>query len=376
MKKNNVKKSIAAMMVVGMTLTGAAGVYAGTNLQTIQAYVNNKISFNVKGSVFEPKDANGKPLAPILYNDTTYLPVRALSEALQAPVSYDNKTGVITIGAPTSGVPGNGNGQTDTWVKPSYTAAQLEAIQKAFAGFDGFETAYAPQLIKKGDALQKIVATDDGVNFIFAQMMVNVSPRDYSAGYTGTEVTLSNGHTGKWYTPSDTAMLTVKQDDRYVTLSSPNGKLSKAELEKIAANVMKVNSSQAGTVQLSELKYTEAQHKAIKAEFAKFDGFKTAYAPMQMAKGDTFQKAAAGGDGVTFRFQHMNVSISPRDYSYEYAGKNVTLSNGVKAKWYTPSDTAMLTFELDDRYVTLSSPDHKLTKAQLEQIALGVAKLK
>lgn len=376
MKKNNVKKSITAMMVVGMTLTGAAGVYAGTNLQTIQAYVNNKISFNVKGSVFEPKDANGKPLAPILYNDTTYLPVRALSEALQAPVSYDSKTGVITIGAPTSGVPGNGNGQTDTWVKPSYTAAQLEAIQKAFAGFDGFETAYAPQLIKKGDALQKIVATDDGVNFIFAQMTVNVSPRDYSAGYTGTEVTWSNGHTGKWYTPSDTAMLTVKQDDRYVTLSSPNGKLSKAELEKIAANVMKVNSSQAGTVQLSELKYTEAQRKAIKAEFAKFDGFKTAYAPMQMAKGDTFQKAAAGGDGVTFRFQHMNVSISPRDYSYEYDGKNVTLSNDVKAKWYTPSDTAMLTFELDDRYVTLSSPDHKLNQAQLEQIAVGVAKLK
>lgn len=375
MKKNNVKKSITAMMVVGMTLTGAAGVYAGTNLQTIQAYVNNKISFNVKGSVFEPKDANGKPLAPILYNDTTYLPVRALSEALQAPVSYDSKTGVITIGAPTNNVPGTGSGHTDTWVKPSYTAAQLEAIHKAFAGFDGFETAYAPQLIKKGDMLQKTVATDDGVNLIFAQMTVNVSPRDYSAGYMGTEVTLSNGHTGKWYTPSDTAMLTVKQDDRYVTLSSPNGKLSKAELEKAATNVTKLNASQVDAG-LSEIKYTEAQRKVIQAEFAKFDGFKTAYAPMQMAKGDTFQKAAAGGDGVTFRFQHMNVSISPRDYSYDYDGKNVTLSNGVKAKWYTPSDTAMLTFELDDRYVTLSSPDHKLTQAQMEQIAVGVAKLK
>lgn len=242
MKKNNVKKSITAMMVVGMTLTGAAGVYAGTNLQTIQAYVNNKISFNVKGSVFEPKDANGKPLAPILYNDTTYLPVRALSEALQAPVSYDSKTGVITIGAPTNNVPGNGNGNghTDTWVKPSYTAAQLEAIQKAFAGFDGFETAYAPQLIKKGDALQKIVATDDGVNFIFAQMTVNVSPRDYSAGYTGTEVTLSNGHTGKWYTPSDTAMLTFELDDRYVTLSSPDHKLTQTQLEQIAVGVDKL----------------------------------------------------------------------------------------------------------------------------------------
>ncbi|WP_335582726.1 hypothetical protein [Paenibacillus ihbetae] len=75
-------------------------------------------------------------------------------------------------------------------------------------------------------------------------------------------------------------------------------------------------------------------------------------------------------------FEHMTVNISPRDYSYGYNSKPVTLSNGTKAKWYTPDDTAMLGFQLDDRFVTLSSPDHSLSPSQLEQIAVHVTKMK
>ncbi|MNY70957.1 hypothetical protein D3C86_2091970 [compost metagenome] len=71
----------------------------------------------------------------------------------------------------------------------------------------------------------------------------------------------------------------------------------------------------------------------------------------------------------------MNVDISPRDYSYEYDGTTVKLSTGAAGKWYTPSDIPMLTFKLDDRYVTLSSPDKMLSKAQLEKVAASVAKL-
>jgi hypothetical protein len=255
----------------------------------------------------------------------------------------------------------------------NYTGAQLDEIKKAFAGFDGFETAYAPQMMIKGDALQKVTATADGVNLLFKNMTVNVSPRDYSYDYDGTTVTLSNGVKAKWYTEGKTQMLTVKVDDRFVTISSPSGKLSKSQLEKAVVSVTKVGASQ--NTDLTAVTYTAAQTKEIKAEYAKFDGFTAAYAPMQMAKGDAFQKVASG-DSVIFWFKHMTVQISPRDYSFGYDSTSVTLSNGVKAKWFKPSDTAMLSFHIDDRYVTISSADQALTNAQIEQIAIGVGKLK
>ena len=58
----NMKKSVATMMVLGMTLTGAAGVYAGTQLEKISAYLNHGISFNVDGTAYTPTDGNGKNL--------------------------------------------------------------------------------------------------------------------------------------------------------------------------------------------------------------------------------------------------------------------------------------------------------------------------
>lgn len=71
----------------------------------------------------------------------------------------------------------------------------------------------------------------------------------------------------------------------------------------------------------------------------------------------------------------MRVNVSPRDYSYDYKGDTIKLSNGTEAKWYSPtSDSLFLTYKLDDRFVTISSPDKALSKAQLEKVAVNVVK--
>ncbi|MFD2329039.1 stalk domain-containing protein [Cohnella sp. GCM10020058] len=366
MKNNMMKKSVLGAMVLGMTITGAAGVYAGTNLQKITAYLNSSIGIKVNGSAYVPTDANGNKLTPITYHDTTYLPVRALAGALGVQLTFDPKTNQVVITT-------NGSQQTADLASIGYTSAQIKEIQTAFAAFDGFTTPYMPTLMAANDTYKQASATGDGVNFVFSHMIVNVSPRDYAFDYEGTNVTLSNGVQAKWYKPSDTDMLTFKLDDRYVTLSSMDGALNKAQLEKIAVGVAKQSDSTAG---LAIVSYSDAQFKAIKDAFAGFDGFTTAYAPTLMAGNDAFKQAAASDDGVNFLFSHMRVSVSPRDYSDGYDSTKVTLSNGVQAKWYKPSDTDMLTFKLDDRFVTISSPDGALNKAKLEQIAVGVAKLK
>lgn len=365
--KKNFKKSAATMMVLGMTLTGATGVFAGTQLEKISAYLNHGISFNVDGAAYSPTDGNGKKLAPITYNNSTYLPVRAIADALHVPVSYDGKKGQVIIGEATS--------NPSTLSNVSYSAAQKEAIQKAFAQFDGFETAYAPQQMIAGDTFKSVGAGGDGVSFTFNHMKVDVSPRDYSDGYNSKDVKLSNGVTAKWYTPDQTGMLTFKLDDRYVTISSPDHKLSQAQLQQVAVSVQKVQGNDQGVAGFADVKYTQEQSAAIRKAFAKFQGFETAYAPQHMIAGDSFKSVGAGGDGVNFVFNHMNVTVSPKDYSFSYDGKNVKLPNGVTAKWYTPDQTDMLTFKLDDRYVTLSSANNALTHTQLEQMAVSVQKV-
>jgi hypothetical protein len=234
------KKMIIATMVFGMAVTGSAGIYAGTNMQKISAYLNHRIGFKVNGAAYTPADSNGKTLSPITYNDTTYLPVRALADALKVPVTFNASANQVILGSESAtATPDNGSAITLAAVQ--YSVAQQEEITKAFANFEGFETAYAPAQMVSGDAFQKVAGGKDGVSFLFNKMRVNVSPRDYSYDYDGTTVKLSNGTEAKWYTPSDTAMLTFKLADRFVTISSPDKSLSKAQIEKVAVSVAKLS---------------------------------------------------------------------------------------------------------------------------------------
>ncbi|RXZ80898.1 hypothetical protein EBB07_16945 [Paenibacillaceae bacterium] len=230
------KKTLLSLVVLGMTVTGAAGVYAGTKLEKINAYLNHDIGFKVNGSAYTPKDGNGSKLAPITYNNLTYLPVRAISETLGVKVTYDAAHNQVLLDAKQEAGPGT----SDQWTKVVYTEAQLKVIKQAYSEFESFETAYAPGQMAAGDSYVKAAASSDGVNLLFKHMTVNVSPRDYSSDYESKSVKLSNGVTAKWYTPDETPMLGFQLDDRTVTISSPDGSLSSAQIEKIAVSVAKL----------------------------------------------------------------------------------------------------------------------------------------
>lgn len=56
------KKWLIAAGVFGMVLTGSAGVYAGTQLETIKAYLNHGLAIEVNGQKFTPTGDQGKNL--------------------------------------------------------------------------------------------------------------------------------------------------------------------------------------------------------------------------------------------------------------------------------------------------------------------------
>lgn len=84
--KGNIKSFICGMLVMGVISSVAA--IAADNWQTINV-LPNTIKVVVDGKEVQADN--------FLYNDTTYLPIRAVSEALNMDVQYDNTTSTATI---------------------------------------------------------------------------------------------------------------------------------------------------------------------------------------------------------------------------------------------------------------------------------------
>ena len=110
-------KSMVLGCVIGATVMGAIPAMGYDGVRTIQAVFKN-IKICVDGVQMTPRDTAGKEVEPFIYNGTTYLPVRAVGEAVGKEVTYDGSTNTVYLGK---------SGQV------KYLGQQLEAYQKRYA---------------------------------------------------------------------------------------------------------------------------------------------------------------------------------------------------------------------------------------------------
>ena len=99
------KSTIIASIVAFGLVCGAIGAGAATGVKQIKAALNYNLKFSIDGESWTPKDAKGNAMAPIIYNGSTYLPARAIGEALGASVALKGST--IHIETGNSGIPYN-----------------------------------------------------------------------------------------------------------------------------------------------------------------------------------------------------------------------------------------------------------------------------
>lgn len=64
--------------------------------KTIQVYTG--VNVYVDDQLIQPKDANGDPVEVFAYNGTTYLPVRAIGQALGKTIQWDGATNSVYVG--------------------------------------------------------------------------------------------------------------------------------------------------------------------------------------------------------------------------------------------------------------------------------------
>ncbi|MBR2021897.1 MAG: hypothetical protein IJ939_05615 [Clostridia bacterium] len=95
--KNKLSGFIAGIMVTILVLSASFAVF-GDNLSKKVEIVYRNIKICIDGTFFEPKDAGGNPVEPFILDGTTYLPVRAVANAIGKDVAWDSSTSTVYLG--------------------------------------------------------------------------------------------------------------------------------------------------------------------------------------------------------------------------------------------------------------------------------------
>jgi hypothetical protein len=104
-------KKIAVSLLATATLGMGIGIgaYAQSNIETIQAFINHEIKFTLNGQTWAPKDPDGKQLSPIIYEGSSYVPLRAVGEVSGLKVNWNDATKTIELqgagSVPSDGTP-------------------------------------------------------------------------------------------------------------------------------------------------------------------------------------------------------------------------------------------------------------------------------
>lgn len=110
MKKNRIIKTTACAMALSAALTVSA--FAATN---VTATLRPDVTVRIDGVACDFYNAQGKEVHPIIYNGTTYIPLRAVGELMGKNVNWDGTTGTASLSG--TRTTGNVTGTPDTAAK-------------------------------------------------------------------------------------------------------------------------------------------------------------------------------------------------------------------------------------------------------------------
>ena len=118
MKYNwNWKRTLMAVGLVGTLVVSVAA--ADAVRRTVTAELRPDITVKVNGDEQNLKDGNGNAVYPIIYNGSTYLPIRAVGQLAGMTVDWDDDTQTVILnddGSTSSGSTSSGSTSTGTYI--------------------------------------------------------------------------------------------------------------------------------------------------------------------------------------------------------------------------------------------------------------------
>ncbi|MBE6682390.1 MAG: copper amine oxidase N-terminal domain-containing protein [Ruminococcaceae bacterium] len=126
MKRFSRTKRVFSVVCCVLLLAGLCFAAGTKRVEKIDV-VYNDVKIVVDGKTIDPKDANGNPVEPFIYNGTTYLPVRAVGEAVGKEVKWDSVTKTVYLGEEIS---------TDDWISQCSPYSYSDRSGKVTTVFD------------------------------------------------------------------------------------------------------------------------------------------------------------------------------------------------------------------------------------------------
>lgn len=93
-------KSFLFGFITALVLTMSVAVFAATGVAKQLSVTVGGMTIVIDGVKMAPRDVNNQSVEPIIYNGTTYVPIRFISEVFNKSVKYVGATSTIFIGEP------------------------------------------------------------------------------------------------------------------------------------------------------------------------------------------------------------------------------------------------------------------------------------
>ena len=108
----HIKSFLAGFLACALIMAGTLATLAVVSDTTVSALLQKTLTIMLNGEVWQPVDAAGKPLMPINYNGSVYMPIRAVvQQAAGMSLEYDGPNKTIWVGGKTGIVRINAAGQ-------------------------------------------------------------------------------------------------------------------------------------------------------------------------------------------------------------------------------------------------------------------------
>jgi len=111
------------IIILCLALFPASSVYAAGT--PVSVYIVPDVTIMVGDRAKSFYDANGKPVFPLIYQGTTYLPVRAVAALMEENIEWDAKAKTVYIGR-TLSMPGSTNVVSSKYIRDGEISAMLK----------------------------------------------------------------------------------------------------------------------------------------------------------------------------------------------------------------------------------------------------------
>lgn len=169
-KGKQLRKVTTGLLLAVLVLTMSVSVFGDSVKENIEVLYNNiKLVVDGQPITFAP-DSSGNAIEPFIYNGTTYLPARAVAEALDKSVDWDGKTSTVYIGKkPGDNSPDKYLSELEYFNQQSRTSESIIAINKE-VDKDSAGNYYQDGLMIKADTWKSSSRRD---SWIYNEYLLN-----------------------------------------------------------------------------------------------------------------------------------------------------------------------------------------------------------